>query len=266
VPDFRVADAEFDSQAAILEALLLTVSVCSGQDPRNPTLIQGNAIPILPPGGQNTMASSAIVLLASHFEEYVRQQIEEYARSVVQEYNYLKDEFKESLVSAYWRSGCAKLDRMRPKGDPLWVQNVEPMLRGLLVYPVGEDVNGFLASFVSSHENNMRWEVILELAARVGVKKLSDRLFRSAQLKTALGSPRKEDFSAAMRLRLNEFYSLRNAIVHSISQNVGVGPSVLHQWTAFLRTLTTAMAVGMEASFAEFDVKIASRKAAVAGP
>jgi len=266
MPDFRLADAEFDRQTVILERLLETVDVCVRQDPHAPTVIDGHSLPIIPGGGQNTMAAAAIVLLAAHFEEYIRQQVEEYATAVVAEYAHLEDEFRENLIDTYWRAGSGRLGRIRPKGDPGWAGGAELLLRGLISYPVTGNITEFAANLVSEHENNMRWEIVTNLMARVGVQKLSERLFRSADLKRSLGNPLKSDFSRSLRIRLNEFYTTRNSIVHSIAQNAGIGTTIFDNWAQFFRFFTTAIAIASESSFQEFTAKINRRKGVSAAP
>lgn len=264
MPDFTIADADFDRQASILRSLLTTVQVSSRQDGINKHIINGVELPLIPAGGQNTMAAAAVVLLAAHFEEYVRQQVEEYAKAVVLEYASLPSEFRDKLVDTYWKSGAAKLGRIRPKGDPGWLTRAEPVLKGLIAYPIGGDLNHFVAALLCEHDNNMRWDTISDLTGRVGIKKFSGLLHKSAPLKAHLGSPKVGDMTEALRLKLNAFYELRNGIVHSISQNSGIGTSVFDQWADFFSLLTTAIAESFASSYVAFEAETEKRKAKAA--
>jgi hypothetical protein len=257
MPDFRLADAEFDRQASILEALVGAVDFLRLQNPTSPPLTIGSAsLATLPAGSQNTMAASALVLLAAHFEEYIRQQVEEFARSAVVEYSFMEAEHQEKWLDNYWRAGSARLNRIRPKGDPAWATGAQTLLLSLLEYPVRQNNTSFLADMLAEHENNMRWDTISEITARVGVQKLSDKLFKSSSLKAELGNPKKDIFTSALRARLNEFYAMRNGIVHSISQNTGIGPTIFTSWILFFRNFTKSFAIAMDECYSDFEMKI----------
>lgn len=264
MPDFKLADAEFDRQAAILEALVGAVDFIGMQDPSNPLTIGTISLSVLPAGSQNTMAASAMVLLAAHFEEYVRQQVEEFARAAVAEYAHMEVEHQEKWLDNYWRAGSGRLSRIRPKGDPTWATGAQTLLLSLLEYPVRQNVASFVADMLAEHDNNMRWDTISEITARVGVQKLSDKLFKSGTLKAEIGNPKKDLFTPALRAKLNEFYATRNGIVHSISQNTGIGPTIFHTWIKFFRVFTTSFADAMEECHNDFAAKIAKSRAKAA--
>jgi hypothetical protein len=262
MPDFRSAAAEFERQTKTLELLMETIRICGQFDTELLDKVGEPRLPQIPATGQTTMAAAAIVLLAAHFEEYVRQQVEEYAKSVINQYPNLEPDFKERIADAYWRASSQKLYRIRPKGNPDWAASARSVLSGLLAYPVDEDLDSFVANTLCEHENNMRWDTIKEVTGRVAIKDLSGLLRKSKELADLVGSPVKEEFPRMLQLRLNEFYELRNGIVHSIAQNSGIGASVFQQWTELLRAFVIAMADAMEASLAEFLGQIKQQGAA----
>lgn len=155
MPDFRTAAAEFDRQADILGALLAAIDACARSAADAPAVVAG--VPIrIPRGGQNTMAAAALVLLASHFEEYIRQQVEEYAKAIVAEYAHIEDELKTKIVDAYWKCGSNKLARIRPGRDSDWAAGASGNLSCLIDYPINGMATQFVARMISEHENNMR--------------------------------------------------------------------------------------------------------------
>jgi hypothetical protein len=266
MPDFEIADAEFDRQATILETLVATIDISARQDGITRHVIVGEELPIIPPGGQNTMAAAAVVLLAAHFEEYVRQQVEEYATAMVSEYMHLTDDFRDRLVDVYWRAGSGRLNRIRPRGNPLWASSAGPLLRALLGYPIEENLSEFIADVISEHENNMRWETITELTGRIGIRKLSDLMFKSSNLKKEMGNLRRDEFALNLRKRLNDFYTTRNGIVHLITQNIGIGATVFRSWAEFFRVFATAFATALAESFTLLTADVDKRKIAGAPP
>lgn len=252
-PDFDLARAEFDNQTSVLVTLLAIIDATA----------QGTGaeqVPAVPPGGQNTMAAAAIVLLAAHFEEYIRQQIQEYAGHMILEYQHLTDVERERFMDSYWRGGTGKLGRIRPKGDPLWMTSAERHLRSLLAFPIDGQLTDFSAVLLSEHENNMRWDTITELTGRIGVRKLSDSMFACENLRNNLSAGKRDDFSEVIQRRLNEFYQMRNGIVHSISQAAGIGSSVFQQWVEFLKLVAIAFSQSLVAAFSQFADDVRKRK------
>ncbi|MCF1444645.1 HEPN domain-containing protein [Ralstonia nicotianae] len=248
--DFDLALRDFQRQTSVLVALLSIVGA-TGDQLQSPTL---------PPGGQNTMTAAAIVLLAAHFEEYIRQQVQEYASNMVQEYEHLTEIERERFTDAYWRGGTGRLSRIRPKGDPLWMGGAERHLRSLIAFPIGGNTTEFSPPLVSEHENNMRWDTIAELAGRIGLRKLGETMFSNGDLRSNVGAGGKNDFEQAIQRRLNEFYHRRNEIVHSIAQTAGIGASVFTQWVEFLLLIAHAFAQASKDGFAKFQQDIQTRK------
>ena len=256
--DFDLALSDFQRQTSVLVALLNVVdaTAASGGNDAGPQ----SHLPALPPGGQNTMAAAAIVLLAAHFEEYVRQQVQEYATHMVLEYEHLTEVEREKFTDAYWRGGTGRLSRIRPKGDPLWMGGAERNLRSLIAFPIAGNTTEFSAPLLSEHENNMRWDTIAELAGRIGLRKLGEAMFGHMDLRTNVGAGNKNDFEQALQRRLNEFYHRRNEIVHSIAQTAGIGVSVFAQWVEFISLIAAAFAGAAKDSFAKFQADIQVRK------
>lgn len=264
MPDFELAASEFVRQADILEALVQTVDVSAGQDGVQPIMVGEVALPAIPAGGQNTMAAAGIVLLAAHFEEFVRQQIEEYARAVLGDFDYLKPEFIEKVADQYWKAGTSKLGRIRPKGSLGWAGRAEPILRGLIDYPVSGTITAFQPNMLSEHDNNMRWDTVCELTGRVGVKKLESLIFKNSPFKILLGSPKADSRTLQIRTKLNDFYELRNGIIHSISQNSGIGAATFSQWVHFFKIFAPAFVDALNEAHLKFSAEVTVTKAGAA--
>jgi hypothetical protein len=256
--DFAPALIEFEAQAAVLINLVELVEITS-----RGRFVDSEGIHVLPSlsaSGQNTMAAAAIVLLAAHFEEYIRQQVQEYAQALALEYENLPENQLEKLIDSYWRGGTNKLGRIRPKGDPLWISGAETQLRSLISFPIEKELSSFLAAYVSEHENNMRWDTITELAGRVGVSKLGQLMFAHLGLRAHVGIEKGGDFPLELQRKLNEFYVLRNGLVHSIAQNNGVGKTILVQWVTFFLIFANAFNATLIASCTKFHEDIQLRK------
>jgi hypothetical protein len=247
--DFSVAEGEFLSQIETLRMLLDTVEIASRHDLDAPVMIGSDQLPI--PGGsaKNTMAASAIVMLAAYFEECVRQHTEECANHIIQSSDHFDEDFSEHLMDCYWRASSARLGRIRPKGDPHWITTADPILRNLISYPISQDVGSFNAKTLS------------DLTGRVGVKRLSDRLYEDIDLREHAQISRRDETKRELQKQINAFYILRNSIVHDISQNAGIGRSIVEEWMKFFSLFIKALTTALSASMVDFDGEIARRLA-----
>lgn len=210
----------------------------------------------MPKRSTTTSRNAGIVLLAAHFEEYIRQQIEEYAKGVVISYNNLEINFREKLVDSYWRSAASKLSRIRPKGSSNWANVAQQTLNNLLAYPVNGNTSQFDYKLISEHENNMRYETILELCKKLSISDVHTGMCRHTDFDNSIGNPHRDFRAREITRILNDFYELRNGIIHSIAQNVGVGQPTFQRWTEFFRLFATAFAQHLTRSFAAFEASI----------
>jgi hypothetical protein len=130
--DFRTAEAEFKRQLNVFRALNESIVLCGRQDPSLPTEIAATPLPILQPGSQNTMAAATLVLLAAHFEEYVRQLIEEYAGALSANIAFIPPRDLEEVVDFYWSASQSMLARIKPKGNPNWATTAQPLAQRII--------------------------------------------------------------------------------------------------------------------------------------
>jgi hypothetical protein len=109
----------------------------------------------------------------------------------------------------------------------------------------------------------MRLETLLMLCKRVLIKNMPDLLWADQRLRTELGAPsNKELFRVELRRKFNEFYELRNGLVHAIEQNIGVGQTIVTSWTSFFDVFCSALADAFEAAEANAQRGWARRRPA----
>jgi hypothetical protein len=246
--DFEIARAEFAEQVA---ALLGVVDIIDAVARRPVEEVLDPPLPEVPRTGQNTISAAAIVMLAARFEEYIRQQVQEYCQGMIAEIEHLEPQVKTKLLKVYWRGGVSRLNRIDPN-DGTWASDARASLQALIRFPVDYDFGGFDSRLVTEHDNNMRWDTVLELSGRVGIKKLADRLFKHSNLRDACGVQKSAHMTDSLRQKLNDFYQLRNTIVHSISQASGIGRSIVEEWCAFFGHVSDAVSVAFGVAFHEF--------------
>lgn len=265
--DFRIAEAEFIQQLSIFRSLVLTVEICSRQDPFSPTQIGGAPLPLMGGNEQNTMAAAAIVLMAAHFEEYLRQQIESFGAEIVPNLPHMQPADREAFTDDYWRASQTKLSRVRPKGNPGWATSAQSIVQGLLEFPITGNIAAFDARNISEHDNNMRFETMIALCKRVSIKNAPQLLFNDINLKQALNNPtNSENMHTILKTEINEFYELRNNIVHNIAQTAGIGSTIVDKWASFFQLLATAFAGCFEKALVEVHVGFQRRQRAAGNP
>jgi hypothetical protein len=257
--DFSYATAEFKRQIGALSNLLAATSIW----PRIEATITDDALrrelPAISAFERNTIANSSLVILASYFEEYVRQQVEEYCRSSIQYYEGFDIDFKKKFIDSYWRASVTRLERIRPKDQADWTVEASVLLEGLIRYPTRDAHTHVEPKFLCEHTNNMRLDTILELSSRVGIKNIQAGLFRSSDLKKTLSAKKSDEFNIQLKAKLNEFYNLRNEIVHAIGQSTGYGISIFDEYAIFLYEFAKAYETHLATEFQIFSTKASAR-------
>lgn len=250
--DFQIARAEFKEQTSALLGVIDIIDAVAQRPSESPT---HSPLPAVPRGGQNTISSASIVLLAAHFEEYIRQQVQEYSQAIINHISNLEEDARVKFLRVYWRGGVSRLNRLDP-GDLDWASDARSSLHSLTKFPIDDDSDHIDTRLVTEHENNMRWETITELTGRVGIKTLSDRIFGHSPLRDHCDVQKRSDMASSMRKELNSFYKLRNTIVHSISQSTGIGRSIVDKWCIFLELFAEAFSIALEQALNEFNTDI----------
>ena len=78
------------------------------------------------------------------------------------------------------------------------------------------------ANFYHSR-SNFRPAIVNEIVSRVGIDDIIASAAATAKIKNHFGVTKKADSAERLVAKLEEFYSLRNTIVHSLSGVAGVG-------------------------------------------
>jgi hypothetical protein len=179
----------------------------------------------------NTVNAMSLVFLASSFEEFIREEIAQGANYMSSRYLHLDEKIRNSVRNSYW-SAC--LDRLRMSSSILTktkpkslnvttLGKVGVLLDSARSFVVSDDASTIDPSVFYQHSRNFRPHVVDEIAFRVGIENVIDNAADGGKIKAYFGVTKKSDSSKKLRNKLNEFYEIRNNIVHSLSGSAGYG-------------------------------------------
>jgi len=183
----------------------------------------------------NTANAMSMVLLASSFEEFVREEIGQCADYLAGKYVGFQDNVKHSIRAAYWK-GC--LESLRFTGsilttseprtpNPVSIGKIRNLLDSARGFVVDDDALQFNRAVFYRHSNNFRPHVVDEVGARLGIKNIIKNAADSSRIKNYFGVSRKNESYDKLKAKLEEFYERRNEIVHSLSGVTGYAVDVV---------------------------------------
>lgn len=197
----------------------------------------------------NNANSMALVFLASSYEEFVRQEISECANYLCTKYRSLPDAVRHNVRKSYWSTTLQKLSFSKsiltktPPSVPdvTVLTKIRLMLESAQLFVVGDDPTRLDASTAVHHSNNFRPAIVDEIAGRVGIQNLVGRTAEGRKVRVYFGVSTSKEAAKSLRLKLDEFYSRRNEIVHSLSSTSGYGVDVLLDWINFFEIVADSM-------------------------
>jgi len=180
---------------------------------------------------RNTANAMSLVLLASSFEEFVREEVGQCADLLMVKYGALSVPIQHRIRSRYWEILLSRLSmstnimtKTKPKAlDPILISKAKALLdtgRGFAM-----DGNSTLldrANFYHSR-SNFRPGIVNEIVGRVGIDDIIASAAATTKIKNYFGVTKKSESAERLVANLEEFYALRNTIVHSLSGVSGVG-------------------------------------------
>lgn len=180
---------------------------------------------------RNTANAMSLVLLASSFEEFVREEVGQCADLLMMKYGSLSISTQHRIRGRYWEVLLGRLGmnnnimtKNKPKTpDPVLIARARALLdtgRGFVM-----DGNAALldrANFYHSR-SNFRPGIVNEIVSRIGIDDIIASAAATTKIKNHFGVTKKADSAERLVAKLEEFYALRNTIVHSLSGVTGVG-------------------------------------------
>ena len=222
---------DFQKRTQQLRLTMVAVECAAQQQTTLTTVRPGIDLATIGPETRNTTNAMSLVLLASSFEEFVREEVGQCADLLMTKYSALTVPIQQKIRGTYWEVLLRRLSMSRnimtktkPKApDPGLILGAKALLdtgRGFVI-----DGNAAVldrANFYHSR-NNFRPRVVNEIVSRVGIDNVIASAAATTIIKNHFGVTKKADSAERLVAKLEEFYSLRNTIVHSLSDVAGVG-------------------------------------------
>lgn len=197
----------------------------------------------------STVNAMSLVFLASSFEEFIREEVGQAAGQLADSYQLLSDSAKNPIRASYW---ALCIDRLRtsngifnrnspPTPDAGLIGQMRILLNSAKGFGLDDDASVMDRKLVTSHKHNMKPDVVNELGRRIGLKDLISDAAESHKIKARFNTIKKSEATQGLRSKLEEFYSLRNSIVHSLSDVAGQGVEVVLDYLEFFESVAEAI-------------------------
>jgi hypothetical protein len=222
---------DFERRAQQLRLTMVTVESAALPSVTLNTSRPGIDLAAVGPETRNTANAMSLVLLASSFEEFIREEVGQCADLLTSKYGSLTAPLQHRIRGAYWDVLLGRLNlnrnimtKTKPKApDPALVTKARALLetgRGFAMdgNPALLDRGNFYHS-----RSNFRPSVVNEIVSRVGIDDIIASAAQTIKIKNYFGVTKKADSTERLVAKLEEFYALRNNIVHSLSDVAGVG-------------------------------------------
>lgn len=180
---------------------------------------------------RNTTNAMSLVLLASSFEEFVREEVGQCADLLMTKYGSLSIPIQHRIRGRYWEVLLSRLSmntnimtKAKPKApDPILVARAKSLLdtgRGFVM----EGNAALLDRETFYHSrSNFRPGIVNDIVGRIGIDDIIASAAATTKIKNYFAVTKKADSAERLVAKLEEFYALRNTIVHSLSGVTGVG-------------------------------------------
>ena len=222
---------DFQKRTQQLRLTMVAVESAAQSPTTLTTSRPGIALSSIGPETRNTTNAMSLVLLASSFEEFVREEVGQCADLLMVKYGALTVPIQHRIRIRYWEVLLTRLSmsnnimtKSKPKvPDPALIARAKALIdtgRGFVM-----DGNATLldrANFYHS-QSNFRPGIVNEILSRVGIDDVIASAAATTKIKNHFGVTKKSDSAERLVAKLEEFYLLRNTIVHSLSDVVGVG-------------------------------------------
>lgn len=188
---------------------------------------------------ENTVNAMSLVFLASSFEEFVREEIGQCADLMIARYPHVASGTKAVVRSSYWEATLGELKYKKgllvrgaakntPKAiDLTLLADLQNLLDSATGFVSRDDPNHILRSVFAAHSNNFRPHVVNEISARLNIQDIITKIADTSRVKRITKEAKRDDSAKKLRSALDDFYTRRNRIVHSLSPSTGFGVSIL---------------------------------------
>lgn len=187
-------------------------------------------------------ANAATLLLASTFEEFVRQEVRAVftTRSAgAADINV----FPRKIAGAVWRRSLERLAKVALEDLERDTTALDERIKATVDFCIGKDVKADVSDAVAHNDNNMRPGELNRLFNQLGISNMCGRAAGYDPLMVHLGRDTPGTALTQLETRLEKFFRRRNEIAHAIQLNSSSGPPSLSSDIALFREFGRALAV-----------------------
>lgn len=222
---------DFQKRTQQLRLTMVAVESAAQSPTTLTTTRPGIALSAIGPETRNTTNAMSLVLLASSFEEFVREEVGQCADLLMVKYGALTVPIQHKIRERYWEVLLSRLNlsknimtKTKPKvPDPASIARAKALIdtgRGFVI-----DGNATLIDRENFYHSrsNFRPRTVNDIVSRVGIDDIISSAAATNKIKNYFGVNKRSDATDRLVAKIEEFYSLRNDIVHSLSDVAGVG-------------------------------------------
>lgn len=192
-----------------------------------------------------SLANSLTLVLASVFEEYVRQLVRAVWLERVKNANDLSS-FPPKLRSRLWRSTLERAARQPFSNVDESPRVARDRLQNLLKFCLEGDISAEIASEISHNDNNMRPDQINTLFNQIGVKNVLAEGCEFEEVLEFYASEKAGQAVQNLKSDIEDFFTRRNTIAHAIAFGSSGGADSIHRDIEVFRLCAKALAVGAD--------------------
>jgi len=196
-------------------------------------------------------SNAAVLLLASTFEEFLRQLIRAYTEHLVTNASTFGD-LPDTLRTAIWERALYKLKSAK-YGTRLFDRPLaELSVRQITTFCLEEKLSVPVSDLIAYNENNTKTVELNSMFKRVGISDYCGIVGRRSELVDFFGAADGNRAHASFTSALDAFYDARNSIAHSIGSHMGSGQSEILRNIDLFHIVSDVMSddLGTRVSFA----------------
>lgn len=203
----------------------------------------------LRPSARVASVRASTLLLASTFEEFVREMAREYAAHVVCQATSL-DDIPDKLVEAAWHQTLDHIVHIRIRGESkksslaLAAKECRPKFDAACSFVEG-DISQNVFEHLTRNKNNMRPDEINKLFRIGGISNVCMEVCKGKELQRFFGQRGPTGTHAALHTKLNGFIDKRNSIAHTPNLMSSESPDEalkdMHMLSSFSSDLKVAL-------------------------
>lgn len=200
-----------------------------------------------PPRTRVAASNAATLLLAALFEEYVREMAREFARLVVSNSRSIGD-VPDRLVATAWKRTMNALEAEHKDvgPEPFVMTELRQKFDAVFAFCSGDTSQDIYTDLIHN-ENNMRHDQMNQLFKIGGLSSVCKKIASQTSMKAALGVQGDDEAYGQLRNGLEDFFTRRNEIAHSLEQHKSVAPEELMRDVAFFRAIGEGLCGTLEA-------------------